>query len=89
VLAAQGDLPEALTSYRDSLAIMKPPGESDPGNAGWQRGLSLAYGEVGNVLVAHGHLPEARDHFTADRAVIAQLVQQSLPGANGNAISLV
>ena len=41
VQVAQGDLAGALTSYRDSLAIAERLAKSDPGNAGWQRDLSV------------------------------------------------
>jgi hypothetical protein len=40
----QGDLAGALTSYRDSLAIAERLAQSDPGNAGWQRNLSVCPG---------------------------------------------
>ena len=43
VLVAQGNLPEALQSYRDELAIMERLAKSDPGNADWQRDLSVSY----------------------------------------------
>ena len=42
VLAAQGNLPAALTAYRDSLAIAERLAAADPGNAGWQRDLSVS-----------------------------------------------
>ncbi len=53
---AQGDLAGALTSYRDSLAIADRLAKSDPGNAGWQRDLSVSYEKVGDVQVAQGDL---------------------------------
>ena len=59
VLVAQGNLPEALKSYRDGLAIRDRLAKADPGNAGWQRDLSVSYDRVGDVLVAQGNLPEA------------------------------
>ena len=59
MLVAQGNLPEALKSYRDSLAIRDRLAKADPGNAGWQRDLSVRYEKVGDVLVAQGNLPEA------------------------------
>ena len=59
VLKAQGNLPEALKSYRDALAIADRLTRADPGNAEWQRDLSLSYDRVGDVLVAQGNLPEA------------------------------
>jgi len=36
VLVAQGNLPEALKSFRDGLAIRDRLAKADPGNAGWQ-----------------------------------------------------
>ena len=58
-LVAQGNLPEALKSFRDSLAITDRLAKADPGNAGWQRDLSVSYDRVGDVLVAQGNPPEA------------------------------
>ena len=55
----QGNLPEALKSYRDSLAIVDRLAKADPGNAGWQRDLAVSYEKVGDVLVAQGNLPDA------------------------------
>jgi tetratricopeptide (TPR) repeat protein len=68
VLVAQGNLPEALKSYRDGLAIADRLAKADPNNAGWQRDLSVSYDRVGDVLVAQGNLSEAlksyRDSLT-------------------------
>ena len=58
VLVAQGNLPEALKTFREGLAIGASCG-ADPGNAGWQRDLSVSNNKVGDVLVAQGNLPEA------------------------------
>ena len=49
--------PARCKSYRDSLAIADRLAKSDPGNAGWQRDLSVSYDKVGDVLVAQGDLP--------------------------------
>jgi hypothetical protein len=46
----QGDPTAALQAYRDSLAIAERLAKADPGNAGWQRDLSVSYSKVGNVL---------------------------------------
>jgi hypothetical protein len=35
--------------------------KAGPGNAGWQRGLSVSYARVVIVLMAQGNLPEARE----------------------------
>ena len=36
MLVEQGNLPEALKSFRDGLAIAEQRAQADPGNAGWQ-----------------------------------------------------
>jgi tetratricopeptide (TPR) repeat protein len=40
---AQGDLACALKAYKADLAIAGSLATSDPGNAGWQRDLSVSY----------------------------------------------
>jgi hypothetical protein len=42
VLVAQGNLAEALKSFRDGLAIAERLAQSDPGNAGWQFDLVVS-----------------------------------------------
>jgi len=49
VQRAQGDLATALTSYRASLAIRERLAKADPGNAGWQRDLSVSHERIGDV----------------------------------------
>ena len=39
-----------------SLAIADRLARSDPGNAGWQRDLSVSYNKIGDVQVAQGDL---------------------------------
>ena len=80
MLVAQGNLPEALKSYQDSLDIRDRLARADPGNAGWQRDLSVSYKKVGDVLVAQGNLPEALKSYqgsldvqTGSRAPIREM----------------
>jgi tetratricopeptide (TPR) repeat protein len=54
---ARGNLAEALKSFRDGLAIAQRRAQADPGNAGWQRDLSVSYSKIGDVLVDQGNLP--------------------------------
>jgi hypothetical protein len=49
----------ALKSFRASHDIFDRLAKSEPGNAGWQRDLSVSYNNIGDVLVAQGNLPEA------------------------------
>ena len=69
VQMAQGNLPAALTSYQASLAIMERLAKSDPGNADWQRDLSVSYEQVGDVQVAQGNLPAALASYQAGLAI--------------------
>jgi hypothetical protein len=46
----------ALKSYRDSLGIAEKLAKQDPGNALWQRDLSVIYDNVGDVQRAQGDL---------------------------------
>ena len=56
VLVVQGNLVEALKTFRDSLAIANRLAKADASNADWQRNLSIPYERVGDVLVAQGNL---------------------------------
>jgi tetratricopeptide (TPR) repeat protein len=82
VLVAQGNLPEALKSFRDGLAIMERLAKADPDNAGWHRDLSLFYNRVGSVLVAQGNLPEALKSFR-DGLAIAERLAKAYPDKVG------
>jgi lipoprotein NlpI len=62
---AQGDLAAALTSYQAMLAIMDRLAKSDPGNAQWQRGLSISNDKVGQALFDLGRTMEALSNFNA------------------------
>ncbi len=82
VQVAQGNLPEALKSFRDGLAIIDRLARTDPGNAGWQRDLSVSYEKVGDVLVAQGNLPEALKSFR-DQLAIAERLARTDPDNAG------
>ena len=75
VLVAQGNLPEALKSFRDGLAIRDRLAHADPGNVGWQRDLSVSYEKVGDVLTAQGNLPEALKSFRDGLAIRDRLAR--------------
>jgi len=77
VLVAQGNLPEALKSYRDSLAIADRLAKSDPGNAGWQRDLSVAYATLANDLRKMGTSADALSALRQGQAIIARMTQVS------------
>ena len=82
VLVAQGNLAEALKSFRDGLAIRDRLAQADPGNALWQRDLSVSYERIGDVLVAQGNLPEALTSFRDGLAIRDRLAKAD-PGNAG------
>ena len=54
VRLAAGDRAGALAAYEESLAIMRKLAAADPGNAGWQRDVSVSLNKVGDVRLAAG-----------------------------------
>ena len=75
VLVEQGSLPAALDSYKASLAIADRLAKADPGNAGWQRDLSVSQAKIGDVLRAQGNLPAAPDSYKASLAIADRLAK--------------
>ncbi|MCP3963856.1 MAG: hypothetical protein GY719_38965, partial [bacterium] len=80
VLVSQGDLPEALESYRASLGIAERLAASDSGNPQWQRALSVSHERVGDVLVSQGDLPGALESYRASLGITECLSTASDPG---------
>ena len=74
MLVAQGNLTEALTAYRASLAIRERLAQADPGNAGWQHDLGQAHAFLVYVHRKLAQIPEAREHLVAGRAILVDLV---------------
>jgi tetratricopeptide (TPR) repeat protein len=77
VLVALGNLPEALKSFRDGLAIRHRLAHDNAVNASWQRDLSVSYDRVGDVLVAQGNLPEALKSFNDGLAIRDRLARDN------------
>ena len=82
VLVDQGNLPEALKSFRDGLDIRDALAKADPGNAGWRRDLYVSYIKIGDVLVAQGNLPEALKSFREGLDIAVALAKAD-PGNAG------
>jgi tetratricopeptide (TPR) repeat protein len=75
----RGDLSGALKSYSDSLATIERLANSDPGNAEWQRDLSVSYDRVGDVQKAQGDLSGALKSYSDSLAIIERLTNSD-PG---------
>ena len=78
----RGALRLALDAYSSGLAIADRLAKADPGNAGWQRDLSVSYSKIGEVLVAQGNLPEALKTYR-DSLAIADRLAKADPGNAG------
>jgi hypothetical protein len=76
VQQAQGDLTAALQSYSDSRAIRERLAKADPGNAGWQRDLSVSYAKLADAYRKSDHPAKACDALTAGRVIVAKLVEE-------------
>jgi tetratricopeptide (TPR) repeat protein len=79
---ARGRLGPALAGYRAAQASAEGMAKTDPGNAGWQRDLSVSYDRVGDVLVDQGNLPEALKSFRDGLAIRDRLAKAD-PGNAG------
>lgn len=73
VLVAQGKLPEALTSFREGLAIREKLTGTDSDNAALQHDLSISYEKIGDLLAVQGKLDEALDSIRKQLAVVERL----------------
>ncbi len=82
VAVAQGYLGAARRHYEAAAAIADPIAKADPGNAGWQRDLSVSHNKIGDVLVEQGNLPAALDVFKAALAIAERLAKAD-PGNAG------
>ncbi len=78
-LLAKGDLAGALKAYQQDLAIAQKLAAQDPGNAGWQRDLSVSFNKIGDVQSAQGDLGGALEAYQASLAIRQKLAAQD-PG---------
>jgi tetratricopeptide (TPR) repeat protein len=77
VQTAQGEFAGALKSYSDSLAIAERLAKTDPGNAGWQRDLSVSLSNLASVYRASGDNAKALDALRQGQAIMARLTELS------------
>ncbi len=77
VLVAQGNLPEALKSFRDGLAIADRLSKSDPGNAGWQRDLSVSYAKLADAFKKSGDQRKALDALRQGWTIMVRMTSHS------------
>ena len=78
----RGDLAGALNSHRQSLSIRERLAKQDPGNAGWQRNLSISYETLGDVLRDQGDWAGALNSYRDSLAIMEQLTKQDPSNAS-------
>jgi tetratricopeptide (TPR) repeat protein len=78
----QGDLSNARQYYKTAAAIAEPIAKCDPGNADWQRDLSVSYAMVAAILEAQGNLDGALDGYRKTLAIQERLAEAD-PGNAG------
>src|SRR5262249_20198431 len=69
-----GNLPDALSSYRESLEIRRRLAAADPDNVRWQRDLASTQDRLGDILAAHGDWIEALNSYNECRQITDRLV---------------
>src|SRR5262249_29793238 len=79
ISVAHGDLRAAEAATRAAGGLADRLSKSDPGNADWQRDLSVSYEKVGNVQVAQGDLTGALKSYR-DSLAIRDRLSKSDPG---------
>jgi tetratricopeptide (TPR) repeat protein/pimeloyl-ACP methyl ester carboxylesterase len=79
---ASGQVARVGTAFARAFAIANRLAKSDPGNAGWQRDLSVSYNKIGDVQVDQGNLSEALKSYR-DGLEIRDRLAKSDPGNAG------
>ena len=77
-----GSLANASADYQASHAICERLAKADPGNAGWQRDLSVSHNKIGDVRQAQGDLAGALASYQASLAIRERLAKAD-PGNAG------
>jgi tetratricopeptide (TPR) repeat protein len=75
IYIAQGNLQGALGCYRDAFSTAEKRGTSDPGNAEWQRDLSVSHNKIGDGVAAQGDLQAALQAYRASLTIRERLAK--------------
>ncbi|MER2510535.1 MAG: TIR domain-containing protein, partial [Amaricoccus sp.] len=68
-----GQLDRAEQAAERAVEIMRDLTTADPGNASWQRDLSVSHVKIGDVLLAQGKLDPALEAYQAGMAIAERL----------------
>ncbi len=81
-LLASGLASATAHRYQQLLRITQDRAQTDPGNAGYQRDLSVSHNKLGEVAVATGDTTAAAEHYQAS-LVIRERLAAADPGNAG------
>ena len=76
-----GNLLGAASAYQEALEIRQSLAARDPGNAAWQRDLSVSYDRIGDVQSAKGDLGAALKAYQDSLAIRQKLAAQDAGNA--------
>ena len=76
VLVEQGNLAQALDSYRASMAIRERLAEADAGNAGWQRDLIVSNVKLAQIAQEKASVEVATNHYVEALRIAEMLEEQ-------------
>ena len=85
----QGKLPEALESFEEGRLTIESLVKRDPGNAGWQRDLSVALESIADTQSRLGKNEDARRSFESALAIYEALVAKNPDDVNALVNSVV
>ncbi len=74
-----GDMEDALTAYREALAIYQRLADADPASSRLQSELAKSHDNVGNILTLTGQPEEARRAFERARVIRQRLAEPGRP----------
>ena len=77
-----GRTADAMAEYRAGHVILERLAAADPGNAAWQRDLSVSHNKIGDVLVGQGDLAAALGSYRASLSMAERLAAAD-PGNAG------
>ena len=83
----RGSLELAKQAYEGGRVIVDRLAKADPGNASWQRDLSVSHNRIGDVLRAQGNLPRRWRAYRASLAIDERLPRPTPAMPAGSATS--
>lgn len=89
IAVARGNLPEALKSFRDSLAIADRLAQADPDNAGWQRDVAVSNERIGDMHAREGRSDDAIAAFERALTAYERLLERNPEDVPSRVFSVV